>query len=275
MLTKFLGFFLIISISIYSTNAEKKEFLNAIQNGNAEYFKTISFEKWKSFNKPSKTALTPFQKYGIQSIPALVGGVQNPSPEVRKEVYLELEFPKFFSSLQVSPQRYALQNPEWNELRNKIRPILINQIETDPELENLRLKVLQNYNLSLREAINAKDFRAIAHMTPEFFDKSNAEHEKTVIGRFGRRAVKTLVKALGVEEGPLATKMKILDALMFVGQGGPEKVIPKMTIRAKRAEELFLIADKLEGKQNMTEFRLKLLDVAQAYIETAYEVDGK
>ncbi|MCX7997749.1 MAG: hypothetical protein N3A69_02195 [Leptospiraceae bacterium] len=275
MFQKILILYFFISLKLYSISPEKKEFLTAIETGNSEYFKNITIEKWKAFNKPSKSSLTPFQKYGIKSIPALIGGIQNPSPEVRKEVYLELLFPKFFSSLEMSPQKYAYANSEWNELRNKIRPFLIERKEPSPELEKLRLEVLQNYNLSLREAINSKDFKAIANMTPEFFDKSNAEHEKTVIGRFGKRAVKTLVKALALEEGPVATKMKILDALMFNGQGGPEKVIPKMTTRAKRAEELFLIADRLEGKPNMAEFRLKLLDVAQAYIETAYELEGR
>ncbi len=275
MLTKVFGIFFTVSISVFSISSEKKEFLNAIKNGNSDYFKIISYNKWKTFNKSSKASLTPFQKYGIKSIPALIGGIQNPSAEVRKEVYLELEFPEFFRSLEMSPQKYAYVNSEWNELRNMIRPYIIDQKETEPELEKLRLKVLQKYNLSLREAINVKDFKAIAHMSPEFFDTSNAEHEKTVIGRFGKRAVKTLIKALAVEEGPILTKMKILDTLMFTGQGGPEKIIPKMTIRAKRAEELFLIADKLEGKSDMAEFRLKLLDVAQAYIETAYEIEGR
>jgi hypothetical protein len=272
MLEKILLILLVLSPSVYAVNSEKKEFLNAIQNGNSEYFKKIPINKWKVFNKPSKSGLTYFQKLGIQSIPALIGGLQNPSAELRKEVYLELEFTKFFSSLSVSPQKYAYENPKWKELKELTRNQLINQTETEPELEKLRLQVLEYYNLSLREAINAKDFKTIAHMTPSFFEKSNAEHEKTVIGKFGKRAVKTLVRALGVEQGPIETKMKILDALMFVGQGGPEKVIPKTSTRTKRAEELFLIADRLEDKPNMTEFRLKLLDVAQAYIETAYEI---
>jgi hypothetical protein len=273
---KFFIFLLIpffLSSVIYS-DSEKKNFANALKRGNSEYFQSISLEKWKAGNKPSK-AQTPIQKYGIRSIPALSGGIINPNVDVRKAVYKELLFPSYFSSLGENPQRVMSRDKETKQYLDMIREKILAQTESDPEAESLQIQALQFYNYSLREAINIKNPRAIAYMSPDFFDKSNAEHEKTVIGRFGKRSVRTLVRALAVEKGDIKTKLKILDALMFTQMGGPEKVIPKMSIRAKRAEELFLIADRLSDKSSLQEFRLKLLDVASAYIETSFEMEGK
>ncbi len=270
-------FYLVFSIVSFlsSHSIEKKSFLNALKEENAEYFQNIDFEKWKEGNKPAKSGLTTVQKYGIKSIPALVGGISNPNVEVRKAIYKELLFPDYFSKLGDNPQQTLSQDPVTKKYLELVREKLLAKTETDPTVENLQLQALQYYNYSLREAINLKNPRAIAYMTLEYFEKSNAKHEKTVIGRFGKRAVRTLVQALAVEGGDLRTKMKILDALMFTEMGGPERVIPKMSVRAKRAEELYLIADKLSNQSSLDEFRLKLLDVASAYIETSFELGGK
>jgi len=272
-----IAFYLVFGlVSFLSSNSlEKKSFLNALKQENAEYFQSIDFEKWKEGNKPNKSGLTTVQKYGIKSIPALVGGISNPNVEVRKSVYKELLFPDYFSKLGDSPQQTLSLDPATNRYLELVREKLLSKTETDPTAENLQLQALQYYNYSLREAINLKNPRAIAYMTLEYFEKSNAKHEKTVIGRFGKRAVRTLVRALAVEGGDLRTKMKILDALMFTEMGGPERVIPKMSVRAKRAEELYLIADRLSDQRSLDEFRLKLLDVASAYIETSFELGGK
>jgi hypothetical protein len=272
-----IAFYLVFGlVSFLSSNSlEKKSFLNALKQENAEYFQSIDFEKWKEGNKPNKSGLTTVQKYGIKSIPALVGGISNPNVEVRKSVYKELLFPDYFSKLGDSPQQTLSLDPATKRYLELVREKLLSKTETDPTAENLQLQALQYYNYSLREAINLKNPRAIAYMTLEYFEKSNAKHEKTVIGRFGKRAVRTLVRALAVEGGDLRTKMKILDALMFTEMGGPERVIPKMSVRAKRAEELYLIADRLSDQRSLDEFRLKLLDVASAYIETSFELGGK
>lgn len=260
--------------SAFSQESEKKSFLNALKRGNSEYFQTVDVEKWKSGNKLTK-GVSPIQKYGIKSIPALVGGITNPNIEVRKAVYTELLFPEYFAQMGESPQKGMNRTKETKQYMEMVREKILAQTETDPEAETMQLKAIQLYNYSLREAINVKNPRSIAYMSPEFFEKSNAEHEKTVIGRFGKRAVRTLVRALAVEKGDVKTKMKILDALMFTGVGGPEKIIPKMSIRAKRAEELFLIADRLSDQKSLQDFRLKLLDVASAYIETSFDMEGK
>ena len=98
-------------------------------------------------------------------------------------------------------------------------------------------------------------------MTPEFFKKSNLEDPKTVIVRFKKNGVKTLVKALEFEAGNVETKKLIIESLFYKTLGGPEKVITKKKTRVLRAESLFLTADK----EKNPEVKEQLVQLAEAY----------
>ena len=119
-----------------------------------------------------------------------------------------------------------------------------------------------------------KNPKALALMSPEYFKKSNLEDPKTVIVRFKKNGVKTLVKALEFEPANPETKKLIIESLFYKTLGGPEKVISKKKTREARAENLFLIADK----EKNPEIRTQLIELAEAYYlpeeETVIEEKG-
>ncbi len=254
---------------------DQKNLKNALKKGNAEYFQTITKANLDASNTKNSKGMSIIQKFGIKSIPALLGAFDNKDVEVRKAIYRELLFPEFFTELGDKPLEKMSANTDYNLFLSMIRDKMLEANETDLEADALLLKVIDRYNYSLREAINKKNFKSVALMSPEFFKESNAKHEKTVVGRFGKRAVKTLVKAVGYDKGNIQTKFLILDTLLFPNTGGPEVVIPKLSVRVKRAEELFIIADRFVNKTNMADLSEKIVKVGEIYISNEFDSESR
>ncbi|MCB1177189.1 MAG: hypothetical protein KDK36_06380, partial [Leptospiraceae bacterium] len=212
---KYIVLAMILLGALFSTTEaltpEQKTLKNALKRGNSDYFQKITKASLDTANAKNSKGRSVIQRYGIRAIPALIGGFSNPDVEVRKEIYRELLFPKTFKKLGDQPLRKLSKHPETKLFLSMIRDNVFNIKETDLEAEDLLNKVINRYNYSLREAINKRNYKSVALMSPDFFKESNAEHKLTVVGRFGKRAVKTLVKAIGYEKGSMETKQLILE----------------------------------------------------------------
>jgi hypothetical protein len=197
---------------------------------------------------------------GLASIPSIIGAFDNQDADVRKLIYSELLFPEIFTANNTLTS--ILENKEQKIWIEQLREKMFKAEEKDLAYQEVLDKVILQYNYNLREAINKKNYKSISYFTPEQFKTYNAQHEKTVIGRFGKASIKTLIKAIGEERISKQTKMLIIESLKFSNTGGISKVIPKQLTRLKRAEDIYLIADK----EKEPSVQNKLLDLAEIYM---------
>lgn len=262
LLSLSLGLLLLFNFTLI---ADSKEFKKALTTGNAEYFQNITLEDFDAGNKV-KEGKSLITRTGLKTLPALAGALKNPDVNIRKKVYKEILFPHIFKDIDGTPAEMMSADKELTKYLEKIRAAIYSiEDETDKDADQAFKDVQKVYGYSLKEAIKMKVPKAIAVMDPEFFKKSNMEHEKTVIGRFGKRSIKTLVKALEYEKGNIETKKLIIEELAFKNFGGPEKVIPKKETRVEKAELIFLVADK----EKNSELQSLLTNLAEIYLTSA------
>lgn len=255
-------FFSISSIALAKT-ADDRGIRKAIKKADTEFFKSIKLEDLEAGNKPDADGKTLITRMEIDGVNALVGAFKNPNVEVRKKIYKELMYPDIFRDLEgVSVSDFMSQDKQLKQYLDKLRIAIYSVDEfDDSEASDLLAALIKQYGYSVKEAIKMKNPKALALMSPDFFKKSNLEDPKTVIVRFKKNGVKTLVKALEFDPINPETKKLIIDSLFYKTLGGPEKVISKKKTREARAENLFLIADK----EKNPEIRTQLIELAEAY----------
>lgn len=259
--------FFLILFSLFSSSfakpTEDKGIRKAIRKADVEFFKNIKLEDLKEGNKPNAEGKTLITRMEIDGINALVGAFKNPDPEVRKIIYKELLYPDIFKDLEgVTVPEFMAQDKQLKQYLEKIRIAIYSVDENENAEANEALSALiKQYGYSVKEAIKSKNPKALAIMQPDFFKKSNLEDPKTVIVRFKKNGVKTLVKALEYEKGNPETRKLIIESLFYKSLGGPEKVLTKKKTREIRGENLFLIADK----EKSPEVRAQLVQLAEAY----------
>ncbi len=254
--------FSISSIALAKT-ADDRGIRKAIKKADTEFFKNIKLEDLEAGNKPDADGKTLITRMEIDGVNALVGAFKNPNVEVRKRIYKELMYPDIFRDLEgVSVSDFMSQDKQLKQYLDKLRIAIYSVDEfDDSEASDLLAALIKQYGYSVKEAIKMKNPKALALMSPDFFKKSNLEDPKTVIIRFKKNGVKTLVKALEFEPINPETKKLIIDSLFYKALGGPEKVISKKKTREARAENLFLIADKEKNPA----IRSQLIELAEAY----------
>jgi hypothetical protein len=267
--------FFISSIALAKTG-DDKGIRKAIKKADTEFFKNIKLEDLEAGNKADADGKTLITRMEIDGVNALVGAFKNPSVEVRKKIYKELLYPDIFRDLEgVTVSDFMSQDKQLKQYLDKLRLAIYSVDEfEDSEASNALSALVKQYGYSVKEAIKMKNPKALALMSPEYFKKSNLEDPKTVIVRFKKNGVKTLVKALEFEPANPETKKLIIESLFYKTLGGPEKVISKKKTREARAENLFLIADK----EKNPEIRTQLIELAEAYYlpeeETVIEEKG-
>ncbi len=260
-------FFITVLLSISSIalakTADDRGIRKAIKKADIEFFKNIKLEDLEAGNKKDADGKTLITRMEIDGVNALVGAFKNPDVEVRKRIYKELLYSDIFRDLEgVTVPDFMAQDKQLKQYLDKLRIAIYSVDEFDDTEANDALSALiKQYGYSVKEAIKMKNPKALALMSPEFFKKSNLEDPKTVINRFKKNAVKTLVKALEFEPANPETKKLIIDSLFYKDLGGPEKIISKKKTREARAENIFLIADK----EKSPEMRTKLIELAEAY----------
>ncbi|MBP7281245.1 MAG: hypothetical protein KBA66_06710 [Leptospiraceae bacterium] len=252
-----------LSSLLLAKPTEDRGIRKAIKKADTEFFKTITLEDLDAGNKPDSEGKTLITRMEIDGVNALVGAFKNPNVEVRKRIYKELLYSDIFRDLEgVTVADFMSQDKQLKQYLDKLRIAIYSVDEfEDSEASDALSALIKQYGYSVKEAIKAKNPKAIAVMSPEFFKKSNSEDPKTVIVRFKKNGVKTLIKALEYEPGNPETKKLIIESLFYKTLGGPEKVIPKKSARETKAESLFLIADK----EKNPEIRTLLMQLAQAY----------
>ncbi|HMV43002.1 MAG TPA: hypothetical protein PK079_11055 [Leptospiraceae bacterium] len=249
--------------AIHAKPSEDKGIKKAIRKGDTEFFKNIKFEDLKEGNKPNSEGKTLITRMEIDGVNALVGAFKNPDVEVRKIIYKELLYPEIFKDLEgVTVAEFMEQDKQLKQYLDKLRVAIYSVDELEnPEANESLNALIKQYGYSVKEAIKVKNPKALAIMSPDFFKKSNLEDPKTVIVRFKKNGVKTLVKALEYEKGNPETRKLIIESLFYKTLGGPEKVVTKKKTRESRGENLFLIADK----EKNPEVRAQLIQLAEAY----------
>lgn len=254
--------FFITSLTLAKT-ADDRGIRKAIKKADTEFFKNIKLEDLEAGNKKDADGKTLITRMEIDGVNALVGAFKNPDVEVRKRIYKELLYPDIFRDLEgVTVPDFMAQDKQLKQYLDKLRIAIYSIDELDDKEANEALSALiKQYGYSVKEAIKMKNPKALALMSPEFFKKSNLEDPKTVIVRFKKNGVKTLVKALEYEPSNPETKKLIIDSLFYKDLGGPEKVVTKKKTRDARAESIFLTADK----EKSPEMRAKLIELAEAY----------
>ncbi|MDX1957119.1 MAG: hypothetical protein SFU98_01030 [Leptospiraceae bacterium] len=258
ILIGFLIFFGLLFTITEAISPEKKEVIQAIKENRLEYFKTV---KPNTLSLAFKTKSGTFSgKVGFSMLPFLISGLDNPELEARKIFYLELLFPEKLKDRKSLDE--FLQDPEFKSNVNALREKLFSLEEKDIAASELRTKLIRLYNFSLREAINKRNFVSISYFDAQQFKEENSKHEKTIIGRFGKTAIKPLIKAMNEDRMDKETKLQIIEALQFKNTGGISSVIKKDTTRLKRAEDIYLLADK----EKDLEVQKKLVELAEVYM---------
>ena len=259
----FISLLFATSTLTFAKTSDDQGIKKAIKKADTEFFKNIKLEELEAGNKPDAEGKTLITRMEIDGINALIGAFKNPDVEVRKRIYKELLYPEIFKDLEgVTVPDFMSQDAQLKQYLDKLRISIYSVDELENNEANEALTALiQQYGYSVKEAIKVKNPKALAIMTPEFFKKSNLEDPKTVIVRFKKNGVKTLVKALEFEAGNVETKKLIIESLFYKTLGGPEKVITKKKTRVLRAESLFLTADK----EKNPEVKEQLVQLAEAY----------
>lgn len=259
----FISLFFLATLQSFAKSTDDQGIKKAIKKADTEFFKNIKLEELEAGNKPDSEGKTLITRMEIDGVNALVGAFKNPDVEVRKRIYKELLYPEIFKDLEgVTVPDFMSQDAQLKQYLDKLRVAIYSVDESENKEANEALTALiQQYGYSVKEAIKVKNPKALAMMTPEFFKKSNLEDPKTVIVRFKKNGVKTLVKALEYEPANPDTKKLIIESLFYKTLGGPEKVVPKKKTRILRAESLFLTADK----EKNPEIKEQLIQLAEAY----------
>jgi hypothetical protein len=254
---KILFLFLILSIQSASTKSIKQ----AIKDSDSTYFEKLTKQELDLALQENADGL--IGKSEITSLPALVGVFKNSDPEVRKKIYEILLYPEMFKDLKdISASELLSADKELKTYLDKIRTAMyeINEPSDSVAIE-VYYHLIDQYGFSLKEAIRAKNAKAISLMSSDFFESSNKKDPKGIINRFKQHSVKTLVSALGFSNITEGTKSQIIEALAFKDLGGPEKIVSKKKIRRKRAESLFLLADVEKNEK----LKPALIDLAEKY----------
>ncbi len=243
---------------------EQKDLKKAIQKGDFGFFEKVTKQNLITGNQNEGKSF--IQKSETKSIPALIGAFSNPDIEVRKILYREMLFTEMKNKGE-DPRKKMESDPESAPVLELFRKKLFASEEKDPEAFVLREELIRLYNYDLITAIRKKNDLAVAYMSPETLDSEISKNEDKIMKKWIKRSLKIFIKALGNERSSKETKLKLIEIIQLSKYGGPAKLIPKAPSLAKRADELFSIAEA----EKDTKLIKKITDLGALYYNLALE----